>query len=73
MAGYEIISALDPGSERVCWSTERLNFWVIPELAKGSPRKACVMKELAELDYLTTSRAATTVLAENYVGLPWTD
>jgi hypothetical protein len=28
---------------------------------------------LAELDYLTTSRAAATVLAENYVGLPWAD
>ena len=26
---------------------------------------------LAELDYLTSSRAATTALAENYVGLPF--
>jgi p-hydroxybenzoate 3-monooxygenase len=29
--------------------------------------------QLAELDYLTSSRAAATVLAENYVGFPWTD
>ena len=26
---------------------------------------------LAELDYVTTSRAASTALAENYVGLPF--
>jgi p-hydroxybenzoate 3-monooxygenase len=26
--------------------------------------------QLAELDYVTTSRAAATALAENYVGLP---
>jgi p-hydroxybenzoate 3-monooxygenase len=26
---------------------------------------------LAELDYLTSSRAASTTLAENYVGLPF--
>ena len=27
--------------------------------------------QLAELDYVTTSRAAATALAENYVGLPF--
>ena len=27
-------------------------------------------RQLAELDYLTSSRAASTSLAENYVGLP---
>jgi p-hydroxybenzoate 3-monooxygenase len=27
-------------------------------------------RQLAELDYLTGSRAASTSLAENYVGLP---
>jgi len=26
--------------------------------------------QIAELDYVTTSRAAATALAENYVGLP---
>ena len=28
-------------------------------------------RQIAELDYLTGSRAAMTSLAENYVGLPW--
>jgi p-hydroxybenzoate 3-monooxygenase len=28
-------------------------------------------RQLAELDYLTSSRAAMTALAENYVGLPF--
>jgi p-hydroxybenzoate 3-monooxygenase len=27
-------------------------------------------RQIAELDYVTTSRAAATALAENYVGLP---
>jgi len=27
--------------------------------------------QLAELDYVTSSRAASTALAENYVGLPF--
>jgi p-hydroxybenzoate 3-monooxygenase len=27
-------------------------------------------RQMAELDYVTTSRAASTTLAENYVGLP---
>jgi len=27
-------------------------------------------RQMAELDYVTTSRAAATTLAENYVGLP---
>jgi p-hydroxybenzoate 3-monooxygenase len=28
-------------------------------------------RQIAELDYVTSSRAAMTTLAENYVGLPW--
>jgi p-hydroxybenzoate 3-monooxygenase len=28
-------------------------------------------RQIAELDYVTSSRAAMTSLAENYVGLPW--
>jgi len=28
-------------------------------------------RQLAELDYVTSSRAAMTTLAENYVGLPF--
>jgi p-hydroxybenzoate 3-monooxygenase len=28
-------------------------------------------RQIAELDYLTSSQAAMTSLAENYVGLPW--
>jgi p-hydroxybenzoate 3-monooxygenase len=27
----------------------------------------------AELNYFSTSRAGRTAIAENYVGLPWTD
>ena len=30
-------------------------------------------RQLADLDYVTSSRAAATTLAENYVGLPMED
>jgi p-hydroxybenzoate 3-monooxygenase len=30
-------------------------------------------RQLAELDYVVSSRAAATTLAENYVGLPFDD
>ena len=30
-------------------------------------------RQIAELDYATSSRAAMTALAENYVGLPFDD
>jgi len=28
-------------------------------------------RQIAELEYVTSSRAAMTTLAENYAGLPW--
>ena len=40
-------------------------------LYKESVELAKLRRQVAELDYLTGSRAAMTSLAENYVGLPW--
>ncbi len=56
------------------WKAERFSWWMtsllhnFPE-ADGSGSFGRKM-QLAELDYLMGSRAAMTVLAENYVGLP---
>jgi p-hydroxybenzoate 3-monooxygenase len=56
--------------ERV-WKTERFSWWFtsithrFPDM-DGFARRL----QLAELDYLKSSRAAQQVLAENYVGLP---
>jgi p-hydroxybenzoate 3-monooxygenase len=53
------------------WKAQRFSWWMttlthrFPE-ASGFERRA----QMAELGYLVASRAAQTVLAENYVGLP---
>jgi p-hydroxybenzoate 3-monooxygenase len=66
--------ALDGYSERALarvWKAERFSWWMTTLLhrlpdAGGFDRKM----QLAELDYLVSSRAAATAMAENYVGLP---
>src|SRR6201993_968273 len=59
---------------RRVWKEERVSWWMTSLLHRFDQNNAFeYRRQLAELDYLTTSRAAATVLAENYVGLPWTD
>ena len=60
---------------RRIWKAQRFSWWMTSMLhifADASPFD--LRRQLAELDYVTTSRAAATSLAENYVGLPmeWT-
>src|SRR5215468_342158 len=56
---------------RRVWKVQRFSWWMtsmlhkFPEDAEFDRRR-----QMAELDYVTTSRAAATTLAENYVGLP---
>ena len=53
------------------WKTERFSWWMTTLLHRFPDRSAFEQKmQRAELDYLFSSRAAMTVLAENYVGLP---
>jgi p-hydroxybenzoate 3-monooxygenase len=68
------MAALDGYSARALarvWKAERFSWWFtrlmhrFPD-ANGFDRRM----QVAELDYLGTSRAAQAVLAENYVGLP---
>jgi p-hydroxybenzoate 3-monooxygenase len=53
------------------WKAQRFSWWmtsmlhVFPQENPFDRRR-----QLAELDYVTSSRAASTALAENYVGLP---
>ena len=56
---------------RRVWKVQRFSWWMTSMLHRfpgdtGFDQR----RQLAELDYLTTSRAAMTSLAENYVGLP---
>jgi p-hydroxybenzoate 3-monooxygenase len=66
---------LDRYSERCLrrvWKVQRFSWWMTSMLhrfADDNPFDA--RRQLAELDYVTSSRAASQTLAENYVGLPF--
>jgi p-hydroxybenzoate 3-monooxygenase len=65
---------LDRYSERCLrrvWLVERFSLWMTSMLHRvpGNDRFED-QRQLAELDYLTSSRAAAQTFAENYVGLP---
>jgi p-hydroxybenzoate 3-monooxygenase len=56
---------------RRIWKAQRFSWWMTSLLhlsPDGTPFDR--RRQLAELDYLTSSRAAAASLAENYVGLP---
>jgi len=54
------------------WKAERFSWW-FTSLMHKFPETGAIGQRLqrAELDYLVSSRAAATALAENYVGLPF--
>ncbi len=59
---------------RRIWKAQRFSWWMTSLLhrfddASGFDHK----RQLADLEYVTSSRAAATCLAENYVGLPLDD
>jgi p-hydroxybenzoate 3-monooxygenase len=57
---------------RRIWKAQRFSWWMTSLLHRFDAHNAFdERRQLAELDYLTTSRAAATTLAENYVGLPF--
>ncbi|HEY6721611.1 MAG TPA: 4-hydroxybenzoate 3-monooxygenase [Burkholderiales bacterium] len=66
---------LDIYSERALrrvWQAERFSWWMTNLLHRFPDNGAFGEKiQAAELEYLAGSRAAMTVLAENYVGLPY--
>jgi len=54
------------------WKAERFSWWMTTLLHKLHEKTSFeAQMQRAELDYLASSRAAQTVLAENYVGLPF--
>jgi p-hydroxybenzoate 3-monooxygenase len=56
---------------RRVWKVQRFSWWMTSLLHKfGADSEFDLRRQLAELDYVTSSRAAATTLAENYVGLP---
>jgi p-hydroxybenzoate 3-monooxygenase len=57
---------------RRIWKAERFSWWMTSTLHRFPDTGEFGHRiQLAELDYLVGSRAASTALAENYVGLPY--
>ncbi len=56
---------------RRVWKVQRFSWWMTSMLHLFPDENAFDQRrQVAELDYVTSSRAAQTTLAENYVGLP---
>jgi p-hydroxybenzoate 3-monooxygenase len=59
---------------RRVWRVQRFSWWMTSMLHRFGEHSAFdERRQLAELDYVVSSRAAATTLAENYVGLPFED
>jgi len=67
-AGLDTYSAT---ALRRVWKAERFSWWLTTLMHRFDSHSPFERRmQLAELDYLTTSRAGMTTIAENYVGLP---
>jgi len=56
---------------RRVWKAQRFSWWMTQTLHRfPGENEFDYRRQLADLDYITGSRAAMTSLAENYVGLP---
>jgi len=57
---------------RRVWKAQRFSSWMTSALHRFDHHDTFARRlQIAELDYVTTSRAAACALAENYVGLPF--
>jgi p-hydroxybenzoate 3-monooxygenase len=57
---------------RRVWKVQRFSWWMTSMLHRFEDHNPFdARRQLAELDYVTSSRAASQSLAENYVGLPF--
>jgi p-hydroxybenzoate 3-monooxygenase len=67
----ELLSSYSETCLRRVWKVQRFSWWmtsILHRFANDNPFDQ--RRQLAELDYVTSSRAASQTLAENYVGLP---
>jgi len=68
----EGLESYSPVCSRRVWKVERFSWWMTAMLHRFQNEDSFSHNiHLAELDYVTSSRAAATTLAENYVGLPY--
>jgi p-hydroxybenzoate 3-monooxygenase len=67
----DLLDAYSQTCLRRVWKVQRFSWWMTSMLHRFADENAFDhRRQLAELDYVTSSRAASQSLAENYVGLP---
>jgi len=67
----ELLEGYSAKCLRRVWKVQRFSWWMTSMLHRfTSDNPFDLRRQLAELDYVTSSRAASQTLAENYVGLP---
>ncbi|MDI3471356.1 MAG: P-hydroxybenzoate hydroxylase [Pseudolabrys sp.] len=69
----DLLDAYSATALRRVWKGQRFSWWMTQMLHRyhqGEYAEFDMKRQLAELDYVTSSTAASTSLAENYVGLP---
>lgn len=67
----QLLEQYSDKSLRRVWKAQRFSWWMTSMLHRSPEGNAFDgRRQLAELDYVTGSRAAMTSLAENYTGLP---
>jgi p-hydroxybenzoate 3-monooxygenase len=70
-ASERLLDAYSGLSLRRIWKAQRFSWWMTSTLHRfPGETEFDYRRQLADLDYITGSRAAMTSLAENYVGLP---
>lgn len=67
----ELLARYSDDCLRRVWKVQRFSWWMTSMLHRGEEPEFFHQVRLADLDYVTSSRAAATSLAENYVGLPF--
>jgi p-hydroxybenzoate 3-monooxygenase len=67
----DLLEAYSETCLRRAWKAQRFSWWMTSMLHRFHEEDVFRHRlQIAELDYVTSSRAAATTLAENYVGLP---
>jgi p-hydroxybenzoate 3-monooxygenase len=66
----DLLDAYSETCLRRAWKAQRFSWWMTSMLHSFGEDAFQHRLQLAELDYVTSSRAAATSLAENYTGLP---
>jgi p-hydroxybenzoate 3-monooxygenase len=70
--GTEALDRYSDECLRRVWRAQRFSWWMTSMLHRSPDgNEFDFRRQLAELDYVTSSRAAMTSLAENYAGLPF--